>query len=135
MGNNKLDRRRFFTPEVEDISEEKIEMEERLNELALFEEFRNSVLPAMQALVARKAPPAEIYDTFKSLLAARQVSIALTSRDPGKALAAITDVINRLEGKPIERKEFKHQLGQLKDEELDSLLESRLKDVSEVDDK
>lgn len=125
-----MNRKPFFTPEVEELpSEEDVEIEERLADLAAFQEFRETIAPAMRALVSKKAPPAEIYDTFKSLLAARQVSIALTSRDPGKALAAITDVINRLEGKPVERKEIKHQLGQLKDEELDSLLESKLKEV------
>lgn len=130
---DKTDRKKFFTPNVEDLPDpQQVEHEELLQDLALFEQFREEVAPAMRAMVLRKAPPKEIRAMFESLLEARKVTIALTARDPAKALAAIRDIQDRQEGKAVERREIKHQLGALRDEEVDALLLSKLKEVEDT---
>jgi hypothetical protein len=60
------------------------------------------------------------------LLTARQISIALQEEDSAKALAAIKDTKDRTRGKPTERVETTHKLSKLPDEQLDSLLLSKL---------
>lgn len=124
--NDPRQRRAFFTPAVEQISAEALDREELVADIALFEQFREEVAPALRAMVLGKKPPAEIFKAYESYLAARQVTIALTAKDPGKAHAAIQDIMNRVGGKPTERKELVHKLAELKDEELDALLESKL---------
>lgn len=125
-------RKAFYTPRVENLPGDVVDQEERMADLALFEQFREEVAPAMRAMVMEKRPPKEIFKAFQSLIAARQVTIALTARDPGKAHAAIMDIQNRVEGKPTERKEISHKLAELRDEELDALLISKMNAAKQV---
>lgn len=103
-------------------------MARALDQLAAFEEFRDSIAPALQGLVKKGATPEEIYRTVLSHVAARQATIALTSKKPSEALAAISDILNRSMGKPTERREVKMELANASDEMLDSKLQSLLSD-------
>lgn len=60
------------------------------------------------------------------LLAARQLTIAITETDPAKAMAAIKDARDRVEGRATERSEVVHKLEKMPDEQLDALLHSKL---------
>lgn len=104
-------------------------MVKAIDDLAEFQEFRTKLLPAIRTSLKDKQTPKEILELARSYAAARIALVMAMDPDNKTALAAAKDLLDRTEGKAIERKEFKHQLSQLKDEELDALLESKLKDV------
>lgn len=133
VAENFSDRRRFFVPAEREFSEEDVDREEVMADLAAFQEFRETVAPALRAMVEKKVPPEEMIRQFQSLLTARALTIALTSRDQAKSLAAVKDVLDRGLGKAVERRETKHVLEQLKDQELDALLESKLKASGQIE--
>lgn len=103
-------------------------MARALDQLAAFEEFQADIAPALRGAVKSGKSPEEIYRIVLSALAARQATIALTSKKPAEALAAIKDILDRATGKPTERKEIKMELQHASDEMLDSKLQSLLSD-------
>jgi len=96
--------------------------------LAEFEKFEQEILPALRADVLSGMTAAEIYKKYQSHAAARGVSIALTSQDEGKAAALIKDMLDRGDGKAVERRETRHKFENLTDEELDSYVMSRMEE-------
>ncbi len=108
------------------------DMADLIDDLNEFEEFKKSLLPALKAMVQRKAPPEEILATVQSLAAAKLGTMIVRS-DTKHTMAAIQEVLNRTIGKPTEKVETTHRFEKMKDEELDSLLKSRLKEVSDTD--
>lgn len=106
-----------------------------LDQLAAYEEFAADIAPALRGLVKRKAKPEEIYNTVLSALAARQATIGLTSKKPSEALAAITDILNRMTGKPVEKREVKMELQTASDEDLDAKLKSLMTQEDASDDR
>lgn len=98
---------------------------------AKFEEWEAQILPALHGQIKKGATSGDLYKLYEALAAARQITIALTDADPGKALSAIFDIQNRSSGKPKEKLEIKHRYENLSDEELDALIASRAKDVNE----
>jgi hypothetical protein len=109
-------------------------MVRNLDTLKAYDEFRNNILPALQKKVLEGATAEEIYKTFESYAAARNITIAMTDPDTGRALSAIKDILDRTQGKAKERTEHVHKYAKLKDEELDSLLMSELTDLEEDED-
>ena len=111
-----------------------------LDELAAFREFKEEVLPFLREAIEKGWSREQIdaHPKIQAMLAARQISIALTEKDSAKALAAIRDQRDRTQGKPTEKKEVEHRYAKLKDEELDSLLISEARslksDAAEADD-
>ncbi len=73
------------------------------------------------------------HPVLSALIQARQFSIAITDDDTSKALAAIKDINDRTEGRATERVETIHILEKLPDEQLDALLETELKELSDDD--
>jgi hypothetical protein len=59
-------------------------------------------------------------------LVARQISLALTEEDAGKAGSAVKDLLDRGIGKPTEKKELKHKLEGLPEEQVDAALATKL---------
>jgi hypothetical protein len=107
-------------------------MEDRLEALAEFEDYCDKVLPKIRRLLRQGKKAEDIYREFKDQLAGRKLSIALDpSIDPGKALAAITDIENRMDGKPVEKKEVAHKFDQLPDAQLDAMLLSQLEGAAD----
>jgi hypothetical protein len=70
----------------------------------------------------------------QAMMAARLVNEGITNPDASKALAAIKDVMDRTVGKPTERKEIKHSLEKLSDEELQALLDTEEAELNDEDD-
>jgi hypothetical protein len=126
-------RRRFYVPATREVGEEAIEQEELLADLAAFELFREEIAPAVRAMIDAKTPAKEMYAQFESVLAARALSIALTARDPGKAFAAVKDILDRQLGKATENRVVEHKLANLKDDQLDALLESKLREAGQIE--
>jgi hypothetical protein len=108
------------------INKEERRMIKMLSQVAAFEEFKTQILPSLQQDIKAGLSAEEILKKYAHMAAARQITIAMTDADSGRALSAIKDLLDRTQGKPTERKEIKHQFSELKDEELDSLLESVL---------
>jgi cysteinyl-tRNA synthetase len=98
-----------------------------------FDEFQNGILPKIRDALKAGKSSKEITEMARSMAAARIATIAATEPDAGKALAASRDILDRTEGKAVERKEIHHRLGQLKEDEIDALLISGLNDIGKHD--
>jgi hypothetical protein len=107
-----------------------------LDALAEFERFQEEILPILQTALKEGWTAEKIYSHPKAqaLLAARQLTIGIMNPDPGKALAAIQDVMNRTIGKPTDKVEVKGKLEKMSDDELDALLAAKLADGAPADD-
>lgn len=104
---------------------------EALDQLAMFQDFQLDMLPKLQALVKKGAKTDEILEMGRALAVARLVTIAATEADSGKALAAVRELLDRKEGRVVERKEVKHSMSQLKDADLDALVLTALQEAEE----
>jgi hypothetical protein len=110
-------------------------MARSLDTLAELEALEEQVMPTLRKAVSEGWTAEQILSNPKiaAMMAARQVTIALTDKDNSKALSAIVDAQNRIMGKPTERKEIAHKYAKLKDEQLDSLLMSEFADLEDGD--
>jgi len=99
------------------------DQERAMEELELFEEWKEKVLPELREMILSKKTAKEIAKTYSSHALARMVTIALTNKDAGKALAACKDIIDRADGK------VEHKYQEMPDQQLDSLLRSELEDM------
>ena len=104
-----------------------------LTKLAEFEEFTTSILPKLRAMLKEGAQADDILEFSKAAAAARIVTIAATERDSTKALAAAKDVLDRTQGKAVERIQQTHKFERLEEEQLDALLLSKLKEAEVID--
>jgi hypothetical protein len=89
----------------------------------------DSVLPEITLDVSKGMDTETLRKKYAPLLTAKQISIGLTSPRPNAALAAIKDVMDRAEGKPVETKEVRHKLEALSEEELEAVLRTKLQDL------
>lgn len=101
-------------------------LEDLMEELDLFNEWKKAILPELRALLIQGASSKDIAKKYANYAAARMVTIALTDADPVKALTACKDIIDRAEGKPVESQKIEHKYQDLDDRALDSLLKSKL---------
>jgi hypothetical protein len=104
-------------------------MVEALDELALFEEYRATMLPKLREQVERGASTKEILGTAQAAAVARLASMAVLENDPKIALVAIKELLERTDGKVTEKKEVTHAMAKLKDEELDALVMTALNEA------
>lgn len=118
-------------------NKQEMKMVRALDELAEFERFQESILPVLRKAIAEKWPAEKLWadPTTQALLAAQAVRVGLNNSDPGKALAAITAIMDRTQGKPTEKQEITHKVEKLKDEELNALLETHLTEIGFDEDK
>lgn len=107
-------------------------MARSLDRLAQFERYEEEVGALLREAIAKGWSAADMrkHPKIQALMEARKITIALTDPDSSRALAAITDTTNRVEGKAIEKRETTHRYEKLKDEELDSLLLSEISEMS-----
>lgn len=103
-------------------------VQETLDDLEAFNNWKKGVLPKLTEVMSTAKTPEDIYKAFANDAAARAVMIAVTSRDAGKAMAAITEILNRSQGKPVEQIQVDHKYEKLSDKELDALVLSVVKD-------
>lgn len=106
-------------------------MVESLDELSFFQEFKAELLPDLRKLVEGGAPTKEILERARALATARLASLAALETDSRTALVAIKELMDRLDGKATERKEIKHSMEQLRDEELDALVLTAMKEAED----
>lgn len=101
-------------------------MGDSLDDLAAYEAFKSTLMPLLRKAVLEKWTPERIYKEAGTYVAARSVDMALREQDPGKALAAIQEVLNRGFGKATEKVETTHRYEKASDDELDRILASHL---------
>lgn len=104
-----------------------------LDQLSEFEESRRELLPKLARAVKEKKSVEEILAMCDTIAAARLGTIVATETDNSKVLAAIKDLLDRKHGKSTERKEIKHKFENLSEDELDSVLASKLTKLSDND--
>ena len=108
-------------------------MSNLLDELKEFDEFKEKLLPAIRKDLTSGMSAEEIRKKYEAVVQARSIITAVTDKDSGKALAAAKDILDRSSGKATEKKEVTHKFSDLRDEELDAVLQSELQDLDELD--
>jgi hypothetical protein len=104
-----------------------------IDQLNDFKRFRADILPELKKALDGGASPKQIRQLVQSYITARVANIALTDEDSGRALAAAKDLLDREEGRAVERSEQVHKFEKLREEEIDALLTSRLKELQDGD--
>lgn len=102
-----------------------------IDDLAEFESFKNSILPALRKDLGAGMTAQEIVKKYAAIAAARTVTIAAMEVDSGKALSAAKDIIDRAEGKAKEQVVHTHRYEELTDDELDAQVLSRAEEMAE----
>lgn len=97
-----------------------------IQDLRDFEEFRETIAPALRAAVRDKAPSEDILELVRSHAVARLASIALMEEDSLKALSAIEKVLQRTDGPIIQKTESEHRFGKLPEDQIDALIKTKL---------
>lgn len=101
-----------------------------LDQLAEYQSFIRDLPKELRNALLDGKPADAIYKKYENVAAVRAVQIMMTEPDSGKALAAVKDVLDRTQGKAIERKLVKHHLEELPDKELDAIIMSELNEVN-----
>lgn len=107
-------------------------MDRLFSDLREFEDFRETILPAIRRDLQKGMSAKGLREKYASLIQARQITEAITSPDPRAALAAGKDVIDRAEGKAVEKQEITHKFDNLTDEEFDAVLKSEEEDLKDM---
>lgn len=108
-----------------------IEKENLLKQLAKFEWFTENILPAMQSDLKAGKGEAELREKYAALIQAQMITTAMVDQDAKVRIAASRDILDRKEGKAKERVEQTHKFDKMKEEEVDALLLSKLKEVED----
>lgn len=103
-----------------------------IQQLIEFEKFKEEILPMLMEDIQKGTPPAEMRKKYQTYLAARQISVALTTPDPSIALQAIKDLSDRNEGRAVERRESTHKFENLPDDQLDAALNSQITELEDI---
>lgn len=104
-----------------------------MDDLSDFDEFRQDILPAIRRDLKSGMSSEDLRKKYLSWVTARQLTIALSDKDSGRANMAAKDVQDRAEGRATEKKEVTHKFEHLPDAELDALLLSKMGDKDEAD--
>jgi hypothetical protein len=106
-----------------------------LDKRAITDDISQLILPILRQAMLEKWEPSKIrtHPMIQCLLEAKKITIALQDPDAGKSLAAIRDVNDRVDGKPVERREQTHKYEKLRTEELDALLLSESASLDDMD--
>jgi hypothetical protein len=106
-------------------------MESTVDDVIAYQEFKEKIAPELRNMLINGASAKEMLKKYENYAVAKLLTIALSDKDSGKALAAVKDILDRSQGKAVETKKLEHTMNDLSDEELDALLLSEAEDVSE----
>jgi hypothetical protein len=104
-----------------------------IDTLSDIESVFGSVMPQLLQDLKAGLGAKEIAAKYSALAQARLVTTALRGSESA-ALTAARDILDRSLGKATEVKKIEHSMAQASEEEIDALLESKLRDVKEVSD-
>lgn len=102
-----------------------------LDEAARIQAFRENLSDSIKRDLEAGLSAEEMMAKHESLAVARLITILQTEADSAKALPAARELLDRVQGKPTQRQEVKHQYEKLADEELDSLLSTMIEDTKD----
>lgn len=71
----------------------------------------------------------DLRDKYAARLTARLIIEGLTATESRDATNAIRDLTDRSEGRPVEKKEVRHHLEQLSDQEIEAMLRTEIDDL------
>lgn len=120
-------------PRLPDPHRGEAQMARAIDALAEFEEYQTEILPILKQMVKSKATSTEMIEQARPLLVAKLVSIAMSSEDEGRRASMALALLDRIDGKPVERKQVVHAMAKLKDEELDAMLLTALAETDGED--
>lgn len=103
-----------------------------LDALTEYESFREMFLPEIRKALVEGLSETQIMDRFKPIMAARLVQIGGTGGETA-AIAAIREIFDRRDGKAVAKTETTHKFGNLRDEELDAMLRTKLEKTKVID--
>lgn len=104
-----------------------------IDDLAEFEQFKEDVVKALREDIYNGLSAEEMYVKYQAQAAARGITIAMTERDSARALSAVKDILDRSQGKAVERKDVRHRMENAKEEDIDAILLSKLGEAAEED--
>lgn len=96
-----------------------------VDRLALFEQWEKDIMPVLKEAMAAMKDPKQILEIGKAAASVRLVLMAQQGN-----MAAIKELLDRTEGKVVEKKAIVHAMAEVKEEQLDALLLS----LGEADD-
>lgn len=102
-----------------------------LDTLAEYAEFQDMFLPAIRKALLGGASSEQILAKFKPIVAARLVQLGVTATE-GVALGAIRELLDRTEGKAVQKQEHTHRLAKLGEAELDAVLNTKLQKLGKL---
>jgi hypothetical protein len=94
-----------------------------IDELARFDEFKQTVLPVLLQDLHSGLSADEIIAKYAAIAAARIVTEVAS---PEKGLIAAKDIVDRHVGKAVERKQVDHRLAQVDEQQVDALIHAKL---------
>lgn len=94
-------------------------------DLKEFEEFRQDILPMLRKDVKAGMEAEEMMSKYVSYITARGINLALTSEETSHAITMIKDILDRVQGRAVQREEITNKYDSLSDEELDAMLVSK----------
>ena len=108
-------------------------MVKRLDALAQFEEFEDTILPKLRAAIKAGKKAEDIYDMVTAAAAGKIATLAITEKDSAKALALCKEILDRSGGKARERVDITSRYEKMTDEELDRQLLAQEEQLYEND--
>lgn len=102
-----------------------------LDDLSEYEEFREMFLPAIRKALLGGASAEAILAKFKPVVAARLVQLGVAGSESA-ALGAIKELMDRVDGKAVQKQEHIHRLAKLPEEELNAVIESKLERLKKI---
>ena len=113
-------------------TEELASMEDKMAQLAMFEDLMQGIIPELQEALVKGITPKELAKKYEAYAMARAISIAMTETDSGKALAAAKEIQDRASGRPTETKKIQHEMQDLPEEQLDAILRSEVQGLNKI---
>lgn len=101
-------------------------------DLEEFEKFQKDILKAIRRDLSSGLSAKQIREKYHAMVQARLLTVALTDTDTGKATAASKDIIDRVEGRAVEKKDVTHRFKDMSDQELDAVLKSETEDLKDM---
>lgn len=105
-----------------------------LDSLAEYEEFREMFLPAIRKALLKGWSGETILKHFKPIMMARLVQLGAIGGESA-SLTAIKEILDRTDGKAVQKTENIHKLGKLPDEELDAILATKVAQLQLLENK
>ena len=105
-----------------------------LDSLAEYESFKEMFLPEIRRALMNGMSGEKILQKFKPIMMARLVQLGAVGGETA-ALSAIKEILDRTEGKAVQKTENIHRLGKLPDQELDAIVATKLAQLAVLEKK